>query len=816
MHKENDINSNVNIVAPPGVRNATHVIPSEIQQSGKSHSAKTSKRHTVLIVDDEMGVLKALKRVFIDEDYAIITAENAPDGLSALAVNNVNLVISDYQMPGMSGIEFLKIVKERHPNTIRIMLTGVTDTNVVMGAVKDGAVYKFITKPWNDEDLRLTVKLALAQYDLIRENVRLKNVTKRQRSDIDKLRRFVGADRSTLRDILIARGLLMPGQLEMVEKYCHQKNTILVKALIELGMIDEQELIKIIQNESHVDFITLDNEIPVRELSDLLPREACESGCLVPVRVDGNNLFLAMADPLNLDRVDYISFTTRKNVTTLLASLCDIEKAIKRLYDESDVEATVVPDKIDYLYQPDEIDVLLDEEDVETVEQLMAKSSTPPAIKMVNIIIAGAIKSGASDIHIEPKSNCTLVRYRVDGLLRSQMKIPVDLHLTTISRLKILAKMDIAERRIPQDGRITVESNYKVLDIRVSSMPTIYGEKIVCRLLDKNASVWSLDKIGVGGKSLERLKNIINKPEGMIIATGPTGSGKTTSLYAMMRERSSTTLNFVTIEDPVEYLLENAAQVYVREKIGLTFATTLRSALRQDPDIILVGEIRDIETAMAAFQASMTGHLVFTTLHTNSTIATISRLFHLGVEPYLVASAVNGIFAQRLVRKICPECKETREYDEKLVNVLGLTNSNLPDKLYSGKGCEKCNNTGYQGRVGLFEVFQMNEEFRHFLTTDYHETELLNMSKSLGMETLLEDGVRKVVEGETTLDEILRILGPAVEYEYFCSKCNSKLDLRFSTCPYCGVTQKIICRNCQARLHDDWKACPYCGEKGIA
>lgn len=786
---------------------------SGISHPEKAQYSKTPNKHAVLIVDDEKSVLKALKRVFVDEGHKIITAENAADGLSAMVTNNVNLVISDHQMPGMSGIEFLKIVRDRHPNTIRIMLTGVSGTDVVMGAVKDGAVYKFINKPWNDDDLRLTVKLALSQYDLIQENTRLKSAAKKQLGEIHKLKRFVGADHSTLRDILIAKGLIMPGQLEMVTKYCDQKKTILVKALIELGMIEEQELIKIIQNESKVDVVVLNEEELNKNLSKLLPREVCETGCLVPVRLEDNNLYLAMADPLDLDRVDYIGFTTRRNVTTLLARLSDIEKAIKHIYDGSGTEVIKTPDEIDYPSQSNEIDILLDEEEIETAEQLMAKSSTPPAIRMVNAIMTEAVKTGASDIHIEPKPTYTLIRYRIDGLLHSRIKIPSSLHLTTISRLKILAKMDIAERRIPQDGRITVKTDEKFIDIRVSSMPTINGEKIVCRLLDKSASIWSLDKIGVCGKSLTRLKSVINIPQGMVIATGPTGSGKTTSLYAMMRERQSTSLNFVTIEDPVEYLMENAAQVLIHEKIGLTFASTLRSALRQDPDVILVGEIRDLETAMAAFQASMTGHLVFTTLHTNSTIATISRLFHLGVEPFLVASSVNGIFAQRLVRKICPECKELGSYDRKLLTALGVSNDNIPEKLYFGKGCENCDNTGYKGRIGLFEVFQMNEEFRQFLTTNYHETELMNMAKSLGMETLLDDGLKKVVDGETTLDEILRVLGPTTELDYYCDSCNSKLDIRFSTCPYCGSMQKKICQNCRARLNADWKACPYCGNK---
>jgi len=344
-------------------------------------------------------------------------------------------------------------------------------------------------------------------------------------------------------------------------------------------------------------------------------------------------------------------------------------------------------------------------------------------------------------------------------------------------------------------------------------MPTINGEKIVCRLLDKTASIRSLDEIGADEKSLKRLKNMINVPQGIVIATGPTGSGKTTTLYSLLQHRLSSSLNYVTIEDPVEYHLEKASQVHVYPKIGLTFASSLRATLRQDPDVILVGEIRDLETARAAFQASMTGHLVFTSLHTNSTIATISRLFDLGIEPYLVASAVQGIVAQRLVRKICPDCREECPCDKNLLKILGIPESAVPDRLYYGKGCEHCGNSGYVGRVGLFEVFRMNNEFRHFLTTNYRESALMDMARDLGMETLLDCAIRKVKERQTTLEEILRVLGPAVEVEYYCKKCQAGLDLKFNVCPYCGTVQRNVCSKCQSQLETDWTACPYCGQK---
>lgn len=517
-----------------------------------------------------------------------------------------------------------------------------------------------------------------------------------------------------------------------------------------------------------------------------------------------------MADPLDLSRIEYISFSTRKNVTPLLAGVSQIEAAIRYMYGDPGLGIDSSSNVIDFVESIDDIDVLLDDEELHTLEQVMSTSGSPPAVLIVNAIISEAIKADASDIHIEPKTRHTLVRYRINGLLQDRTKIPGNLHLTTISRLKILAKMDISERRVPQDGRITVKAGPRLVDIRVSSMPTINGEKIVCRLLNKNAAVRQIDEIGIRGKSLERLKNIISMPQGMIIATGPTGSGKTTSLYSLMKTRLSSTLNFITIEDPVEYLLESASQVHVHQKAGLTFASSLRATLRQDPDVILLGEIRDTETAAAAFQASMTGHLVFTTLHTNSTVATISRLFHLGIEAYLVASAVQGIIAQRLVRTVCPKCGEQKEYDRAILKSLRVSDDTFPDTLLCGTGCNRCNNTGYSGRTGLFEVFQMNSEFRQFLTGNYRESHLLNMARTLGMETLLEDGLCKVRDGLTTLEELMRVLGPAVEQEYECSNCARELDMRFTACPYCGEVQREICKTCEEKLEPEWVKCPFC------
>ena len=786
--------------------------PASAGTRAKAPNGDSAKKHTIMFVDDELSVLKSLKRSFIDEEYLVLTAENAQEAFDLLTRHRVSLIISDHRMPGITGTEFLAKVRDRNPMTIRILLTGAADAKTVMEAIDSGILYKYITKPWDDDELRLTVKLALAQYDLIQENSRLRSKAGQQEQEIGSLRRFLNTDNSPLGTVLVDRGVILPAQLEMVQKYCSQNNIVLFRALVELGMVDEPVLLETIQEVSRADIVSLDSTKLAASLSQLVAREICESGCLVPVHHDGHTLILAMADVLDLSRVDYIRFATGLNTEVQLSSWLDIRKAISILYDGIAVEEESEEETRESSGRED-IDVIVNVDESETDEQLIARSKSHSAVNLVNAIFSQAIRKRASDIHIEPKNEYTSVRYRVDGLLSEGMKTPGRLHLSLISRLKILAKMDISIRRIPQDGRIGIKTGDRQIDVRVSTMPTISGEKAVCRMLDRNASIKKMVDIGIRGDSLKRLESIISVPQGIIISTGPTGSGKTTTLYSLLNERMSDSLNFVTIEDPVEYLLNQASQVHVHDKIGVTFASTLRCTLRQDPDVILVGEIRDLETAQAAFQAAMTGHLVFTSLHTNSSVGAITRLIHLGIQPYLVASSVQGILAQRLVRKICPGCRRLTSYDQSLVERLGLPLSTFPDKLYHGGGCEACNQTGYQGRLGLFEVFHMNEKFRQELAAHYDETRLTNMAVSMGMTTLLDDAHKKVLDGSTSLEEVLRVLGPAVKYDYACTDCGKELELQFKTCPYCGKEQLRTCRDCGSGLETAWVACPRCGER---
>ena len=406
------------------------------------------------------------------------------------------------------------------------------------------------------------------------------------------------------------------------------------------------------------------------------------------------------------------------------------------------------------------IEVVIEDEADTSLEELLRGTEEPPAIRLVNAIILEAIRLGASDIHIQPRTKSVVVRLRIDGVLTDKIHIPHHLHQSLVSRLKIMSELDISERRRPQDGRITIKSSLRMVDLRISTLPTINGEKIVMRILDRNSAILNLDTLGFSGQDLPRILNLVDKPQGIILTTGPTGSGKTTTLYALLQHNATPAKNYVTIEDPVEYYMDMAGQVLIKEKIGLSFPVVMRSILRQDPDVVLIGEIRDFETAEVAFHAALTGHLVYSTLHTNSAIATLARLFDLGLKPYVIASALEGIVAQRLVRKICEHCREpvqpTPEQRQRLSGLFAA--GQLP--TFHGKGCNHCYNSGYRGRVGLYEVLIPDEELLHLITSDSSIRDINQMAKSKGMKTLLDDAREKVAQGITTMDEVLRVLGP--------------------------------------------------------
>jgi type II secretory ATPase GspE/PulE/Tfp pilus assembly ATPase PilB-like protein/FixJ family two-component response regulator len=789
-------------------RSESDAMPEDIGPDGPDVEEKFS----LLIVDDEENVLKAVKRIFQEENYEIFTAPSGEDALDIMAKEKIHLVISDHRMPGMTGAQLLKEIKQKWPETIRIMLTGYADVQSIMGAVNEGAVYKFITKPWNDEDLRLTVSLALQQYVLIQENRKLKDITRKQQLKISNYAALLDENRGVLGNILVRAGVMGTDDLDRALKE-KLPEEFLSDTILRLGITTESKIIRALQKHLRVEYVDLKEMSLAPEVVRFLPRELCERNRLIPIKLAGRQITIAMADPSDIFKCDNISIMTGLKVVPVIAGSADILLQLRKTYGNEEYEAR--GGDIEGLFDAeplDEIDIVIEEEEKDlSVQELVGSSEVPPIIRIVNAVISEAVRYKASDIHIEPKTKYTLIRYRIDGMLHNKIKIPADLHPATISRIKILSKMDISERRRPQDGRITVKAGARLVDIRVSTMPTINGEKVVMRILDKNAAVRKLDELGVFPEDLENVYRLVKKPQGIIVSTGPTGSGKTTMLYSILSEMLQSTKNFETIEDPVEYFLEDASQIYIREKIGLSFASVLRSTLRQDPDVILVGEIRDYETADVAFKAALTGHMVLTTLHTNNSVASITRLIDMGIKPYLIASAMEGILAQRLVRKVCKYCSEKVSPDAKMMELLKILPAMLEGDVYKGRGCEKCNDTGYLGRTGIFEVFVMNDDFRHLISSSYKESELINMARTSGMQTLIEDGIGKVKAGITTLEELIRVVGPQTRHERRCAKCRKTIDAKFLFCPYCGAFKQNVCTHCRMPLEKDWIICPFCG-----
>jgi len=468
-----------------------------------------------------------------------------------------------------------------------------------------------------------------------------------------------------------------------------------------------------------------------------------------------------MVDPMDVNLIDELGFMTGYTIHPLLSETSEMQAKLAEIFGETpDLEDIATKVGTDDPYEG--IEVILDEDsDQESLEALLGSSEEPPAIRLVNAIILEALRLGASDIHIHPRTKSLVVRYRIDGVLQDKIHIPTTLLMSVVSRIKVMAELDITERRRPQDGRITVKTPMRIVDLRISTLPTINGEKVVMRVLERQSSAQSLEDLGLSQHNLKRLMHVVAKPQGIILATGPTGSGKTTTLYALLQHNASPERNYVTIEDPVEFHVDMAGQVPVKDRIGLDFASVLRAILRQDPDVILLGEIRDGETADVAFHAAMTGHLVYSTLHTSSASATVARLLDLGLKPYVVASALEAIIAQRLVRRICNHCRESVPPPTRVLEQLGPAFLDPGLTFYKGRGCEKCHN-GYRGRVAIHEVLTVDESLRAAITEGASAMQIETLAREQGMQVLLDDSLEKLREGLTTPEEILRLLGPQV------------------------------------------------------
>jgi type II secretory ATPase GspE/PulE/Tfp pilus assembly ATPase PilB-like protein/DNA-binding response OmpR family regulator len=722
-------------------------------------------RYRLLIVDDEPNVLKALQRVFRQENYEVLTAPDGDEALRLCSATPVDVVISDYMMPKMNGAELLRRFKQTWPDTIRIMLSGHADTGAVMGAVNEGAVYKFILKPWNDDDLRVTVALALEQHDLIRRNRQLQAENSKKSQEIQALSRLAVTNRSQLAIMLHKKGMLNEQQVQELHKLSQLRKEPMLRLLLAREWVSEKAIRAILRKDLLIEEVALAEHTLEPALAELLPRSFCERNWVLPLRLEGKRLTLVMADPMDTGLIDDLRFSAGLEVQTVMADSAAIESKILDLYGTDSGPSFGDMETLVAMTDPFEsIEIVIDEEYDVSLEELLHQTEELPAVRLVNAIILEAVRLRASDIHIQPRAKSVVVRYRIDGILKDKLHIPHQIFSSLVSRIKIMAELDIAERRRPQDGRITVKTPLRIVDLRLSTLPTISGEKVVMRLLDRNAAISDLSALGFAADDQERVQRLTEKPQGIILATGPTGSGKTNTLYSLLQHNADPGRNYVTIEDPVEFFMDMAGQVHIREQIGLTFPIVLRSILRQDPDVILLGEIRDFDTAEVAFHAALTGHLVFSTLHTNSAVATVARLFDLGLKPYVVAAALEGIIAQRLVRRLCLHCREPVAPDPVVSRKLGpLFGADRLPEVFHARGCGQCGGTGYQGRIGLFEVLVPDDELRHLMTSGASMLEINRAARVQGVRSLLQDAWEKVRNGSTDMAEILRVLGPQQE-----------------------------------------------------
>lgn len=727
---------------------------------GETGSTSAQAPYRILLVDDEPNILAALRRVFQRENYELLFAQNGADALRILEKKPVELIMSDFMMPGMNGSQLLQKVRERWPDTLRIMLTGHGNTDAVVGSIKDGAVYRFILKPWNDDDLRLTIALALEQYELIQRNRRLEQENEKQHRDLDTIAKLGVTNRSQLAILLHKKGLLNAQQIQQLHREMERKRTPVLRQLLKHEWVDFKQIHRLLRDDLMFEEFDLREFQVDPDLLTLIPQSVCTRQLVLPLRISGQRLRLAMADPMDVSLIDELGFISGYTIHPLLCEVGQMQAKLGEIFGEQGNELEDFTTKVGNSDPYEGIEIVIDDdENSESLEQLLGSSQEPPAIRLVNGIILEALRLGASDIHIHPRTKALVVRYRIDGVLQDKIQIPTNLLMSVVSRIKVMAELDITERRKPQDGRITVKTPMRIVDLRISTLPTISGEKVVMRVLDRQSSAQSLEDMGLSKHNLKRLLHVVAKPQGIILATGPTGSGKTTTLYALLQHEATPEKNYVTIEDPVEFHVDMAGQVPVRERIGLSFANILRAILRQDPDVILLGEIRDEETADVAFHAALTGHLVFSTLHTSSAAATVARLLDLGLKPYVLASALEAIIAQRLVRRICLHCREEIPPPTELQERLGPMFLDPSLRFYRGRGCGRCHQ-GYKGRVAIHEVLTLNTALRVAITEGASAMQLETIAREQGMTTLLDDAFEKLQQGLTTIEEILRLLGP--------------------------------------------------------
>lgn len=554
--------------------------------------------------------------------------------------------------------------------------------------------------------------------------------------------------KKSFEEFLLHHQLLSSEKIKQALDECKKSGETLRERVIHQNLVPPSELLNYYQHELGIPYVDLSKFVIDPKNVDFLSKEYCRSHKIFPIGRSGEVLKVAMEDPLDIMLIDEVKLKTGLKIDVCVAFGTEIIQAMDRVFGpESSFEELIKSTDLSQFSSEEEIEV----------SKLQRLAEEAPIVKLIDLLIMQALKERASDIHIEPEESSMRVRYRIDGVLHEVSSVPKHLQAAMISRTKIMSDLNIAEKRVPQDGRFKVYMEGGPVDVRVSTFPTIYGENIVMRLLEAKSILLGLEEIGFQPKAFERFKELVVKPHGIILVTGPTGSGKTTTLYSVLNTLNSPEKNIITVEDPVEYRLAGIRQSQVNVKAGLTFAAGLRSILRQDPDIVLVGEIRDFETVEIAIHAALTGHLVFSTLHTNDAASTITRMIDMGVEPYLIVSTLIGIAAQRLVRNICSKCKTGYKIQADVLKDLGVTIKEKELTVYKGNGCDNCHNTGYKGRIGIFELMVISEKIRQAIVDKKSAMDITKIAQSEGMQSLREDGLQKVLDGITTVEEVLRV-----------------------------------------------------------
>ncbi len=619
-------------------------------------------------------------------------------------------------------------------------------------------------------------------------------------SSTAKARRRTEADKRLL-SFLVRTKKLDAARAEEVDRLAQSEDLPAIQAMAARGILSEEEIASAIGVGLRVPLLNLsavpfDAQVTVLVKSDLAARAT-----LVPVRKDGPFLILAMANPFDQEAIRTVEFTTGLKVRPAVAPRSQVVAAIEESYKLDRSLRSLLADIPD----THGIELVRDSSDVD-LRTLASEAEGAPVVKMVNLILVDALAANASDIHIEPGPNFVQVRYRINGVLEDVLQVPKWAQNPVVARIKVMAKLDITERRVPQDGHLRVRYEQNLVDFRVSSLPTNDGEKIVMRILNAATGLRRLDRIGLSERDLRAMRGAIGAPEGMILVTGPTGSGKTTTLYSIIQEILSPEINVVTIENPIEYQIKGISQVEVNEKQGLTFAAALRSILRQDPDVILIGEIRDRETAQIAFQAAQTGHLVLSTLHTNDTVATIARLLELGVEHHALTSSLVAVVAQRLLRTVCPRCVGPQPFSADMRESLGIVKT----AGVRGKGCPACRGTGFAGRTGIYEILSMSPALQKLIESKSGESMIRALAQQDGMTLLRQDAVAKIESEITTPEEAMRVV-QIESRELRCPQCAHGIESTFAVCPYCLYRIQVHCPSCDAPLEKEWKSCPYCG-----